>query len=427
VRHRGRASVDDDDDSCVCGITRSARATLCCICAWVFLLPAAGRAVGNILKYWHPSPPSTDRHSFVTVVLPSVLSGPKGRFDRLQAIGDTWGDGANAIFVTEEDESHFNEIVDLWPPAVGDGKGTEINKSFPRTLVTTKGLGGIERLAFVLHEVQSSIISLSPSFPRAFGYVYMVNDNTFVLSSHLSAYLESVGASPVNPLYLGHPLINGKGVIFNTGSAGYVLSHATLREVVTHFGQKSSVHESCRPPDPNVRGAKFIDENPGLLLAGCLKALGASPLDTREGNGAHIFHAFGPVRTYTGVVDKWYINRHKQLVDANLSSAFEGKQPAPNPENLERGAHCCSTNTVSFHYVEGAECRALWELRRRFLEAAKVPELSEIDRWVAKLWPVGKGEIGIYSHALPKTKESNQDLVVDPGFLTLLLDILGHL
>lgn len=433
ISRRGRPAHEDDEDDGY-GIFGFACAASCCVLMWVLVFPTAGRAIGNFLRVEAPVLLPAERSPFVTVVLHSVLPGPKGRFDRLRAIGDTWGDEANAIFVVEENEDHLDEIVKLWPPigVEGEDKGRKKLTGYPRILATPQGQDGVERLAFVLQEVYSKLFDSSASSPSSHivGYVYMVNDHTFVLPSHLSAYLETVGASPVNPLYLGHPLINGDGLTFNTGAAGYVLSYATLRKVVIHFAQITSVYESCRPPNPNAPGAKFIAGNPGLLLAGCLKKLDASPMDTREGNGAHVFHAFGPARLFTGNVDQWYKNKHKQLTKGNLPSAVMGKQAPPNPEKLERGGQCCAANTVSFHYVEGAECRALWELRRRILEAAKkVPELQEIDRWVMELWPRGRAEMGGYAHAPPKTKDfgfKEGDLVVNAFFLTLLRDILGH-
>jgi hypothetical protein len=65
--------------------------------------------------------------------------------------------------------------------------------------------------------------------------------------------------------------------------------------------------------------------------------------DQKQG---HRFHAFSPVRSVTGQIDDWFKGFH---------TAFHGVEPAS-------GVACCAKDTVSFHYVEGAECRFLHEV-----------------------------------------------------------------
>lgn len=73
---------------------------------------------------------------------------------------------------------------------------------------------------------------------------------------------------------------------------------------------------------------------------------GQEPVAEYEAQEGHRFHAFPPVRSVDGSIDDWFKGFH---------TAFHGAPPTV-------GAACCAHDTVSFHYVEGAECRFLHEI-----------------------------------------------------------------
>jgi hypothetical protein len=142
--------------------------------------------------------------------------------------------------------------------------------------------------------------------------------------------------------------------------------------------------------------SKWIQGNPGLLTAKCFDEVLKIPVvDTRDKNLSHIFHAFGLVRSVTGNVDEWYINKHDAL-DGAL-----GVDPVYHHKPQD-GAMCCSSSTVSFHYVEGLESVALWKVLET-VHSEPTMSTEEIKKLINDVWPVGRNELGFYSHGLPNS------------------------
>lgn len=111
-----------------------------------------------------------------------------------------------------------------------------------------------------------------------------------------------------------------------------------------------------------------------------------------------MFHAFGLVRTVTGSVDEWYLNKHVALDAVFGVDNVHHHKP-------QDGAMCCSPSSISFHYVEGPESLALWKV----LEAVhSMPTMSteEIMSMMIKVWPVGRENLGFYAHGLPAPSSS---------------------
>lgn len=73
---------------------------------------------------------------------------------------------------------------------------------------------------------------------------------------------------------------------------------------------------------------------------------------------------------------------------------------------LLSGSDCCSSDSVSFHYVEYKESRALFATREALL---KNPDLSdhEVKALMLAEWPKERKEIGGYSRGLPKEKDED--------------------
>ena len=141
--------------------------------------------------------------------------------------------------------------------------------------------------------------------------------------------------------------------------------------------------EDCTASDAQ----KWLQGNPGLVLARCLKKHGVAPVDTRVA-GRHRFHAFGPVRTATGHVDDWYRRMHEMLPFAD---------PPAHP--LPSGEACCDPFSVSFHYVEAAEQVALRDALREDFSAQTN---ADKDKWLRQHWPKKPKDVGAYEHPVPE-------------------------
>uniref|UniRef100_A0A7S1G203 Uncharacterized protein n=1 Tax=Corethron hystrix TaxID=216773 RepID=A0A7S1G203_9STRA len=154
-------------------------------------------------------------------------------------------------------------------------------------------------MAFRMYAIRSIPRSLAPNDEEVpsslwnLDYVFVVNDQTFVLPSHLSSYLGLVGASPDEPLYLGHPLSNPINIIFNIGSAGYVMSRNTLGKVASYFGREKGpcAHIVGGVQSQNIN-LGFLKKNPALVLAKCLSDMGVIAVDSRDAENRHVFHRY---------------------------------------------------------------------------------------------------------------------------------------
>ena len=83
-----------------------------------------------------------------------------------------------------------------------------------------------------------------------------------------------------------------------------------------------------------------------------------------------------------------------------LSSEFP-----PSYNTLLTGEDCCAEDTISFHYVEFMESRALFATREALLEN---PHLSdhEVKSLMIAEWPRDFKEVGGYSRGLPKESDN---------------------
>lgn len=73
------------------------------------------------------------------------------------------------------------------------------------------------------------------------------------------------------------------------------------------------------------------------------------------------------------------------------------------------GADCCAQDTISFHYVEYVEQRALFATREALLRHPKMTD-HELKSFMIKEWPSAQKEVGGYSRGLPKdSDEGNWD------------------
>ena len=315
---------------------------------------------------------------FVTIVIPSVVN-PNGRPARLQAISETWGCRARAVFVVHD----VSEYLEAQNNHFGADNGMENTggADYPKILLMPPEITvdmGVQRLSYVIRKVTESAVD--PDF------AFFVNDHTFVIPDHACCFLS--GRDPSEQLYAGHPMRNKVDKFaFNSGAAGYFLSRATMMGLVQRWDEKD--------PSCSTDGAsKWHQGNPGLLTAKCMsESLSAMAIDTTDDHGWHRFHAFGLIRTVTGHVDEWYKNKHVDL-----------DEYIPGHHN-ELGVlnECCSAETVSFHYVEHSETTALTRVLNDVRENPKMTD-EDLGSLMADIWPKGFRNLGGYSHGLPPEK-----------------------
>ncbi|CAB9515966.1 acetylgalactosamine 3-beta-galactosyltransferase 1 [Seminavis robusta] len=319
---------------------------------------------------------------YVTVVMPSVVN-PKARPHRLRSIQDTWGPFARSIFVVSNVTLEF-------PPAkthnaiISDNSEPGDPFSYPQALQIPAEIGdenGVARLQYVFKTIYEKV---NPD------YAFFVNDHTFVIPEHLCNYLQDL--DPLEDLYAGHAMKTDKDV-FNSGAAGYLLSRSTMKKLVEAWADK----EPHCTIDPNNKQMKFLAGNPGLMTTVCLRdALNITAIDTREDSKYHRFHAFPLTRQVSGDVDEWYIKKHN-VETARAIGADE------TYATMLTGEDCCAKSTVTFHYVEHAEARALFATRERLLANPHLTD-KELMSLMMKEWPKNQKEIGAYSRPLPDSK-----------------------
>jgi hypothetical protein len=251
---------------------------------------------------------------------------------------------------------------------------------------------GLPRLYYVIRTVHERI---DPDF------AFFINDHTFVIPEHLCRYLQD--KNPDQDLYAGHALRNDKNDVFNSGAAGYVLSRSTMSKIISKLNEKDA---NCFL-DP-ISTPQWIQQNPGLASAKCMNSFGVHAIDTRAKKQWHRFHAFPLTRLVSGRVDEWYHNKHVGV--GKLVSQQQQLQQQPLDDDVEsydsllKGEECCSKTTISFHYVEHQETRALFATREALLENPNLPDM-ELQTLMIAEWPRNTTSLGFYSHALPNRND----------------------
>ena len=320
------------------------------------------------------NPPLRAVQSYVTVVLPSVVN-PPGRPGRLDAIASTWGPASHAIFVIHNTTEFA--ASPMFP------KSELVLHRYPQNLLVPPEIttnDGLLRLNFVIRTIFEQV---DPDF------AFFVNDHTYVIPEHMCSYLSD--KSPDQHMYAGHALHNQNNA-FNTGAAGYFLSRKTMQGLVQKWNENNA---ACLLTNMTNR---WLHENPGLVTAACLDTeMGVRAIDTRE-NGAHRFHAFGLIATYTGTVDQWYIDKHYNLKDVE---GFNGSYAA-----VQAGEACCAKETITFHYVEALEAKALFHIRQQVLNRPRISD-AELKAAMINKWPSEQSALGPYSRPLPGNEDTD--------------------
>lgn len=325
---------------------------------------------------------------FVTVVMPSVVN-PDNRAQRLEAIHDTWGPYARALYVLHN-SSEFPKASHL---TISENSRPKDQYLYPQNLLLPSTIHVEDGIPRLIYTIQTIYHEKNPEF------AFFVNDHTFVIPEHLCKFLDE--RDPNRDLYAGHALKNGQD-IFNSGAAGYILSRETMRKLVFKWNEKDPecwVDENT----PNKQ-KKWLQGNPGLVVVSCLKSMGIVAIDTREkapSSSGHVFHAFPLTRVVTGAVDDWYRNKHKfeelpDLVRRGFDNSYS---------TLETGPQCCAAETVSFHYVEYMENKALFRVRGALRDETHMTD-PKLKGLMMEEWPVDFKDIGGYSRGLPKADDA---------------------
>ena len=290
---------------------------------------------------------SSHSHSprFVTVVDSGSEVNPAGRHQRLESIHATWGPSARGIFVV----NNVSECPEI-RHSIKDS-----SQSYPQLLLLPPSVLPDRSIPALQYTIRSILEHVDPDF------CLFTNDHTYVLPDHLERFLEH--RSPSQHMYAGHALKVGEQA-FNPASSGYVLSRTTMQKLVQRWDDK----------DPICMKEK---SHAGFFVSRCLGSLNVTTEDTRQDGKFHQFHAYPIMRLVTGKVDPWYLDLSQY-------------------ENLF-GKQCCSKNTVTFHYIESYESRALFATRNALLENPHMTN-DALKTIMIQQWPQ---DVGGYSHALP--------------------------
>lgn len=302
-----------------------------------------------------------------TCRLSSVVN-PDARPHRLANIAKTWGPSSHAIYVVHSATEY---------PEGGD---ISVATTYPKLLVVPNHIGVDQGVARLEHVIRTVYNEINPDFG------FFVNDHTFVLPFNLCQFVQNLDSS--QDLYAGHALKGKDEVAFNSGAAGYLLSRSTMTKLIKEWDNPNS---KCVA----ANASKWLQGNPGILMAECFERVLNIPVtDTRdEDDLSHKFHAYGIVRTVTAKFDDWYLNKHKTLDDVlGVDTKYH--------HQLQEGENCCSTGTISFHYVEAAESLALWDVLQTIHQSPFLSD-AEIKEYMYKIWPTDKEGLGFYAHVLP--------------------------
>ena len=241
---------------------------------------------------------------------------------RIRAIRDTWAGGCDGFLA-------FSSSSDPRLPAIA------LQQEGPQSYDN------------MWQKVRSIWKFVGTHYLNDFDWFFLSGDDTFVLPNNLRTYLASLTYKDnktdprVHEYYVGrrfyyqhlsasvrtkHEFLRVKKLLFNTGGAGYALSHATLRKFlsVVEDSETCSANEKTSAED--------------VMMAICLSYLGIEATDTRDFEGRERFHHFLPGRLYNwDIKDKeaknWYLH---------FNSLW----------GLKNGKDCCAPDTVSFHYAK---------------------------------------------------------------------------
>jgi len=297
--------------------------------------------------FYHKSP------RFVVVVDSGSEVNPDNRHNRLESIHATWGPSSRAIFVV----NNVTEYPKASHAVISRDSQPRDPYSYPQLLLLPPDALPDRSVASLKYIIQTVLEQVDPDF------ALFTNCHTYIIPDHVCHFLKDI--APSDGMYAGHALkVNNAS--FHPESAGYILSRRSMRNLVSKWKENDPI---CIDPK---------ESHPGFFVSKCLsQVFGIAAQDTRQDGKYHQFHSFPLMRLVTGDIDQWYLDLSEH-------------------ENLF-GDDCCSDNTVSFHYVEHLESRALFATRKALLDNPDMAD-EELKAMMIQLWPVN---VGGYSRRLP--------------------------
>ena len=323
------------------------------------------------------------------MVMPSDVD-PENRGRRLEAISSTWGkellDTSDAGLTSRLSVVVSQQERDLYEKEVkGFGETFEVMVVPPELIDALHKniyLGKVDMgptYKQFMWAVQEVVRGDGLGHHDALDYLVVAVDLTFLIVPNLLCLIQKDAPRPKEKAFMGLSLRTeySGGTDFISFAAGMVMTMSLARGVSHAYGHpeelvdaKHSALSPCRAQNP------WEEINWAIPATSCLRSVaGAYPVNVYSKSKGHRFHAFGPVRTANGRLDDWFKGFHE---------AYHGQPP-------NAGVLCCASDTVSFHYVEGPECRFLHAL---LLDQAIYREMGPEERTEA--WPK---EISGYSAA----------------------------
>lgn len=164
------------------------------------------------------------------------------------------------------------------------------------------------------------------------------DDDTYIIMENLRMMLNHYDASKL--LYFGYGIQLGwtlkwhgsllpqlRNVEYFSGGSGYVLSKGALNALCQEFSSEN--------PNKKCKEGLYGDED--KELGACLQDLGCRFVDTRDSKGRERFHPLPPeFHLVPGAITN---SRWRWVKQSSLYPVLEG------PE-------CCSTQAISFHYIQ---------------------------------------------------------------------------
>ena len=324
----------------------------------------------------------------VTILIWPTSVSPQRHAERLQAISETWASSATTACGGELRFrfARGGDAEGLSVAAAGFGSVEELvgaRAGSPRTVIEQADRKPGAELAQAMRD------ALAEDRPD---WLVSADSISFLVPGNLLRLLRRAGAAAVAggtppPIeVLGNELCAGEsrcGERFVSGGAGYAMHASTVRALLA----------ADRASDPNcLSSAKGAVD---IRLARCLATHLNGTVGGKRSRAAHdgcdLFHAYGVVKTARGSgVDDWYL-QYKRL--AGLGGAVDTCSLSPE--------------SVSLHYVEAAEARALWhDLETANAGDAERASLQELAARRGR-WPSTHNAAGGYSALLPDAGTDN--------------------
>ncbi|KAL5286919.1 C1GALT1.2 family protein [Megaselia abdita] len=171
------------------------------------------------------------------------------------------------------------------------------------------------------NKTKAALIYIYQNYLNQYDWFLKADDDTFMIMENLRYLLYQY--NPLSPIYLGNRLNSSLGEEFMSGGSGYVLSRNALSRFVEigMLGGKYCKQKNDYPPED-------------MELSKCLKELNVTDIDSRDLNGRKRMFSLSP---------------EKHL--------FKDESDSWHPEAV--GRNCCSSRTISFHYISPAKMYAM--------------------------------------------------------------------